>query len=377
MPTNSSESAFGWDNIKESLLFTPGPVPVDRHILAIGHEQPPYNRTVDFSALTHDILSGLKYVFQTEGSVALLTGSGTAAMEASILNFLCTTDKALIINGGTFGQRWCNLCDIHSISYDEYKVPPEKDVDLTFLDGLLSSNQYTALLVNAHETSTGYLYDIEAIGQTAHRYNVFFLVDAISTICADDFFMDKWHVDAAILSSQKALALPPGLSFVAMNDRAIKRLANRTPKSLYFNLQDYLVNQERGQLPYTPAIGIMIQLHRRLSDIQDQTLSALVLTHKKRAEAFRQTLDDLSFSILPKRSSNALTALLCDGFIATDIVEELHKQYNIIVAPNGGELKASVFRIAHMGAQNAAGAQRLDEALRAIALPRVSITIER
>ena len=86
-------------------LFTPGPVAIEEHILAIGAKQPPYNRTEDFSELTHNVLRGLKYLFQTDGSVALLTGSGTAAMEATVLNFLDTSDRALIVNGGTFGQR--------------------------------------------------------------------------------------------------------------------------------------------------------------------------------------------------------------------------------------------------------------------------------
>ena len=132
-------------------------------------------------------------------------------MEATVLNFLDTSDRALIVNGGTFGQRWCDLCDTHSIAYDEIVVPIGTDLDLSDLAGQLSDNRYSALLINAHETSIGHLYDIEAIGQLAHRHDVFFIVDAISSICADQFAMDRWHVDVAILSSQKALALPPGL----------------------------------------------------------------------------------------------------------------------------------------------------------------------
>ena len=284
-------------------LFTPGPVSIEEHIRAIGENQPPYNRTEEFSEFTHELLDGLKYVFQTEGSVTLLTGSGTSAMEASVLNFLDARDKALVINGGTFGQRWCDLCDVHSISYDEIKVPLGADVDLSQLSDLLLDNQYTALLVNAHETSTGHLFDIQAIGRIARRHRVLFIVDAISTICADQFSMDDWYVDVAILSSHKALALPPGLSFVAMNERATARLVKGPPKSLYFNLNDYLANQQRGQLPYTPAIGLMVQLHQRLKDIRQETLPALVLRHEQRAESFRHAIKDLAFEVLPLRSS--------------------------------------------------------------------------
>ena len=363
--------------MKTLRLFTPGPVPIEKHIRAIGEKQPPYNRTEEFSEFTQEILRGLKYVFQTNGSVALLTGSGTAAMEASVLNFLDATDKALIVNGGTFGQRWCDLCDVHSIPYDEYAVPLGADIDLAHLRDLLVANRYTALLVNAHETSTGHLYDIQALGTIARRRRILFMVDAISTICADHFSMDDWHVDVAILSSQKALALPPGLSFVAMNQRAMDRLVRGTPKSLYFNLPDYLADQQRGQLPYTPAIGLMMQLHQRLLDIQQQTLPTLVLKHKQRAESLRRAIEDLAFDVLPFRSSNSMTALSCDGLDASKVVEELRNRYNIVVAPNGGDLKSKVFRIAHMGAQEDADLTSLIAALRGITFPDACTITER
>ena len=358
-------------------LFTPGPVPIAEHIRALGGRPLPYNRTDAFSAFTHEILRDLKYVFQTEGSVALLTGSGTAAMEASVLNFLHPEDKVLVINGGTFGQRWCDLCGIHSISFDEYTLPAGEDIDLTHLSDLCADHQYTALVINAHETSTGQLYDIQAIGKIARAHGALFMVDAISTICADPFFMDDWQVDVAVLSSQKALALPPGLAFVAMNQRGLARLAERTPQSLYFNLKDYLANQERGQLPYTPAIGLMLQLHQRLLDIQEQTLPALVAQHKERAASFRLGLEGIAFDIFPARSSNAMTALSCEGIDAFRVVEELRRRYNIVVAPNAGPLKSHIFRIAHMGAQEDADQTSLTKALKSIAAANAQTITER
>lgn len=361
-------------------LFVPGPVPIDKHILAIGAMQPPYNRTEAFSALTHEILGGLRHVFQTEGSVALLTGSGTAAMEAAVLNFLDASDRVLVINGGTFGQRWCDLCDVHSIAYDEIKVPTGTDLNLDDLNNRLSEKRYSALLINAHETSVGHLYDIEAIGQITQRHGVFFVVDAISSICADPFFMDAWHVDVAILSSQKALALPPGLSFVAMNETAQARLHLGAPRSMYCDLAKYLADQERGQVPYTPAIGLFMQLHQRLLDIQEQTLAGSVQMHRQRAVSFRRAIGHPAFapfSVLPARSSNAMTALWCEGVNAFDVVEELRVRYNIMIAPSGGDLKSRVIRIAHMGAQQEVDVENLVAALRDIAFRSTNPITER
>ena len=347
-------------------LFTPGPVIMEEHILAIGAQQPPYHRTDKFSQLTHEILNGLSYIFQTSGSVAILTGSGTAAMEAAVLNFLDTSDNVLIVNGGTFGQRWCNLCNIHSVPFKELTLDAGEDVDLGQLIKRLSNEKFTAILINAHETSTGQLYDIESISQIAQNFSLFTIVDAISTICADQFLMDKWGVDVTILSSQKALALPPGLSFVAMNTRALARLKEAKPKTLYLNLQDYLTNQERGQLPYTPAIGLLLQLHRRLLDIKAATLPEIILQHKKRAYVFRHGISGCPFQILSARQSNAMTALWCKNSNAIEVVQMLRDIYNIEGTPNGGNLKHNVFRISHMGTQSDSDITELINALKIV-----------
>ncbi|MFT5855135.1 MAG: aspartate aminotransferase-like enzyme, partial [Verrucomicrobiales bacterium] len=361
------------------LLFTPGPVPIAPHLLDIGCTQPPYNRTEEFSAFTHEILDGLNYVFQTQGSVALLTASGTAAMEAGVLNFLNPSDRALVINGGTFGQRWCDLCAVYSIPYDELELAPGEDVDLDRLEDLLINGGYTAVMINAHETSTGQLYDLHTIGELTHRHGVFSIVDAISTVCADEFLMDDWHIDVAILSSQKALALPPGLSFVAMNQKAVDRLHRNPPRSLYFDLRDYLSNQLRGQLPYTSAIGLMLQLHQRLLDIRRESLPSLVMKHRQRAEHFRRAMATSSFEVLPSRPSNAMTALWSDSLDARHVAETLRIDHNIVVAPSGGALKSKLIRISHMGAQDDAGVATLVGALAHIVAspPATHTTIER
>jgi len=339
---------------------------MEEHILAIGAQQPPYHRTKEFSQFTHEILNGLSYIFQTSGPVSILTGSGTVAMEAAVLNFLDKSDNVLVINGGAFGQRWCDLCHIHKIPFKELTLDAGKDVDLEQLTKRLSSEKFTAILINAHETSTGQLYDIESISQIARNFDLFSIVDAISTICADQFLMDEWGIDVTILSSQKALALPPGLAFVAMNIRAQARLKTATPKTLYLNLQDYLTNQERGQLPYTPAIGLLLQLHQRLLDIKSATLVEIILQHKKRADFFRQGIRAYPLQILSARQSNAMTGLWCTESNAIEIVQMLRDSYNIEVTPNGGDLQHNVFRVSHMGAQSNSDITELINGLKSV-----------
>ncbi len=363
---------YSLDQVRK--IYTPGPVTIAKHLLDIGAKQPPYNRTDEFSQLTLEILSSLKYIFQTNGEVALLTGSGTLAMEAAVLNFLTPSDHVIVVSGGSFGQRWCDLCKIHAIPFREIKLEAGADLDLDLLRKTCKEGKYSAFLINAHETSTGQLYDVQAIGEVVRDFGLFFIVDAISSICADPFQMDDWHVDVTILSSQKAIALPPGLSFVAMNARAIARLKELTPKTLYLNLQDYLANQQRGQSPFTPAISLLLQLHQRLRDIEQFTLSQTIALHAQWARDFREAIIDFPFSILPARQSNAMTALICEEMDAVHVVQDLRTHHAIEIAPSGGALKHKLIRISHMGVQTRSDRDCIIKALSDVVHP---LTVER
>jgi len=338
---------------KESFtLFTPGPTKIHKNILDLGSLQLPYNRTEKFSELTYDIFKGLKYLFQTKGDVVILTASGTAAMEASVLNFLTEEDHVLIINGGTFGQRWVELCQLCEIKYKEIVLNPGEELSCDILNEKIKKMKFSALMINAHETSTGVLYNLKEIGELTRKENIFLIVDGISTICADPFFMDDWNIDVALLSSQKALALPPGLSFIAMNEQAKKKIFRRKIKSMYFDLNNYLKNQERGQMPYTPAIGIFLMLHKRLSTILETGIQNVINAHKDLAVYFRNKMETLPVSMFTKVCSNALTAVQCNkGFNAFDVVKQMDGQFNTYLTSNDGKLKNKVFRVSHMGEQ--------------------------
>ena len=286
-------------------------------------------------------------------------------MEAVALNFLRDDDKALVVNAGTFGQRWCDLCVVHGISHEAIRLEAGEDLDLDRLASALSGD-VTVLFVTAHETSTGALFDIEAIGRIARGFGVFLVVDAVSTVCADRFRMDDWHVDVAVLSSQKALALPPGLAFVAVGPRALSRLETIRPRTLYLDIRKYLADQKRGQMPFTPAIGLFLQLHQRLLDIKETTLEHLIRQHREKACEFRESLRSLPLDTLPARPSNAMTAVTCGSFDAYEIVQALRTEYAIEVAPNGGSLRSRVFRVSHMGEHRRGDTQALVTALKDI-----------
>lgn len=237
-------------------------------VRAIGAEQVPYFRTAEFSGLMLENERLIKKLAKAsdDSKVVFITGSGTASMEAAIMNTLTGEDKALVVNGGSFGQRFVELLELHEIPYSEIKLEAGKALREDHLKAY-EGQGYTAFLVNIHETSTGVLYDINRISEFCKRNGIFLIVDAISSFLADDFTMDELGVDVMITGSQKALACPPGISIIVLSPQAVARVETSKTKCMYLDLKSALKNQQRGQTPFTPAVGILRQIHERLIEI--------------------------------------------------------------------------------------------------------------
>lgn len=331
------------------LNFTVGPVMSSEKVRKIGGEQTPYFRNDEFSQVILENERLMKeFVFASENSKTIfITGSGTAAMEASILNVFTNEDKVLIINGGGFGQRFVELCQIHQIPYDEIKLDFGKNINENILKEY-SDKGYTGFLVNICETSSGIYYDLDLISNFCKDNNILLVVDAISSFLCDPLNMVEQNIDVFITGSQKALACPPGISILVLSKNALNRIEKNVVKSLYFDLKIALKNAERGQTPFTPAVGILLQINQRLRDIKSQ---GGVETEIKRvfylANDFRDRISDLPLKIKTESLSNSVTAVFCDN--ALEVVKKLKLDYNIWVNPNGGELANKMFRVGHIG----------------------------
>jgi len=329
-------------------IFTPGPVKMSDEILEIGAKQTPYFRNCEFSDVTYACEKGLlELVNAPEGSkVIFLTASGTAGMESVVMNLLTKDDNALVVNGGGFGGRFVKICDVHDIPHTDFKV---QNTNLNNIETLAPEAEYTSLIVNAHETSVGHLYDLDAMGAYAKKNNLLYIVDAISMLVTDSVDMQSSHIDVVIASSQKGLALPPGLTMVILAPSAIERVQDI--QSLYFNFKDYLSNGERGQTPYTPAVTIMLQLEARLNQINRRGgVEQSIKSAKAIAEYFRESIKDLPLKAYTEFMPNAMTTLTpTDGKSAMEIVNALEDGYKVMVCPNGGAERDIIFRVSHMG----------------------------
>ncbi len=335
--------------------FTVGPVQMDPETRSIGSNQIPYFRTQEFSKLMKENETLLCRFFDAPDNsrVVFMTGSGTASMEGGVMNFFSREDKVLVVNGGSFGHRLVELCEIHEIPFTEIKLDYGKPLTKECLAQYENSN-YTGFLIQLCETSTGVLYDMNLIGDFCNRNGIFLFVDAVSGFMADYFSMKKMHVNAAITGSQKALALPPSMSFTILDEKSIERANHNNVKSLYFNYPMYLKDGERGQTPFTPAVGTLLQLNEKLKRIESTGgIEHQNKLSQERAEYFRNSIKDLPFTLFSeiKDSSNCVTALCPTkaGVNAHKIFEIIKDEYDIWICPNGGDMAEKVFRVGHIG----------------------------
>lgn len=348
------------------LNFTVGPVMSCEEVRTIGAEQVPYFRTPEFSKIMFENENLMKKFAKADENarVVFLTGSGTAAMEAAVINVFDTKDKVLIVNGGSFGQRFVKICQIHQIPYTEIKLEIGKKLTQEMLDQY-DGKDYTGFLVNIHETSTGVHYNPVMISEFCKKNNMFLLVDAISSFLADEFDMEKLGVDLMLTGSQKALACPPGISVIVLSEHAVQRVYEKTPQCLYLDLKEALKNGERGQTPFTPAVGILRQIHARLLEIEKAGgVEAETAKIASLAADFREKIKDMPFEIPSESMSNAVTPLHPLNVSAYKIFETLKDEYHIWVCPNGGDLAEKIFRVGHIGALTTDDNTSLVEALK-------------
>ena len=333
--------------------FTVGPVQSSDAVRAIGAEQVPYFRTAEFSeTMFENERLVKKFANATEDSkVVFLTCSGSGGMEAAIINCLNNKDKVLVINGGSFGERFVELLLLHEIPFTEIKLEHGKALkpeDLASYEG----KGYTAFLMQKHETSTGVHFDMNLVGNFCKRNNLFLIVDTISSFLCDPFDMTATNTGIMITGSQKALACAPGIAVMILAPSALKRVGENKCCCQYLDLKLALKNMERGQTPWTPAVGILRQINVRLKEIEAMGgADAEIARCADLAKYFRDKLveHNLPFKIVSESLSNAVTPLSPTTQSAYEIFLKIKDEYGMWICPNGGDMKDTIFRVGHIG----------------------------
>lgn len=339
--------------MEKKYLFSPGPTMLPPGVLLKMAEPIMHHREPEFKKIFAEIREGLKYLFRTKNEVLVFTSSGTGAMEGAVSNILSRGDKAIVVRGGKFGERWGEICEAYGIEFIPIDVEWGRAVDPGRIQELLKSDSsIRAVYTQASETSTGVRHPVREIAEIVKKYEeTIIVVDAITGIGVFDLPMDEWGLDVVVSGSQKALMLPPGLSFAALSDKAWKRVERSNLPRYYFDFKKELKSTKKNQSSYTPAISLFVGLREALGLIRKEGLEALFRRHEKLAEATRRAVKALGLDLYaPESPSNAVTALKIPGGIDGEKLKDLFfERFGITVAEGQDRAKGKIIRIAHLG----------------------------
>jgi aspartate aminotransferase-like enzyme len=311
-----------------------------------------HHRTPQFQAILKEAGDGLKMVFQTANDVFMLASSGTGAMEAAVVNLLSAGDTALTIQGGTFGERWTELCKAYGVNTQVLDVEWGKAVSVAEVAKILKANpKIKAVFATLCETSTGVANDIKGLGEVVRGTPAVLVVDAISGLGAIDLNTDAWGCDVVVSGSQKGLMLPPGLGFISVSPKAWKLIDECKSPRYYFDLRAARKAWASVDTAFTPAITLIIALTEALKMIKQDGLQAIFARHKKMADAVRAAVKALGLELFsPDAGSDVVTAVKVPaGIDGEKLVKTMRDTYGITMAGGQAELKGKVFRVAHMG----------------------------
>ncbi|MBD3285741.1 aminotransferase class V-fold PLP-dependent enzyme [candidate division WOR-3 bacterium] len=354
-------------------LFTPGPIEVTEDVLSECGKVFPYHRDPSFAEVVNKTTNNLKDILFTDSRVFFFTSSGTGGMEAAVANLFSEGDEVLITSVGKFGQRWREIADAYHLKVHYLRFDLGKSADPSMIaENLAKCPTIKAVLTTHTETSTGALNNVAEIGRIVRSRDRLFVLDAIAGLGADELRMDPWKVDVVIGGSQKAIGAPPGLSLVAVNERAWTAVSRSRLPKYYFNMQIAEKFRQKGFTPWTPAIPAMMALARSLDNIAQKGIDKVWEAHEKWATFFRKKALDLGFTFMPERPSNALSVIkFPEGVDTTEIICAVRDKEGILLANGQQELKGHLIRVGHMGHANEADTLRALEVLEKYALPKL------
>lgn len=335
-------------------LFTPGPTPLHPAVQEALARPIVHHRTDEFRAIFKRGVAGLQAFLKTDDDIIMLPASGTGAMEAALVNVLSPGDAMLALVAGNFGERWAALGRAFGMNVKVleaewgWAVPPEQ-----VAEALDSDPSIRAVFCQHNESSTGVRFDIQGLARvTSVRPGTLLVVDAISGAGAMPLETKAWGVDVALVGSQKALALPPGLDFMSVSRRAWERVAQASTPRFYFDLRRERAAQATGEPSFTPAIAQVVALQAALAHLESSGgVDALVHNAGTLAAMTRAAGRALGLPLVaPRDHGDALTALYPpQGLEAPALVKALKAQFGSTVAGGQGRFKGRIFRVAHLG----------------------------
>lgn len=337
--------------MKKNYIMAPGPTPVPEDVLLEIAKPIIHHRTSQYQEIFKKANEGLKYLFKTENDVFTFASSGTGAMEAAVINILSSGDKAIVVRGGKFGERFSEICTAYGVEVVPIDVEWGKPVDPNDIKKKLAGGKAVkAVFATLAETSTGVKNDIESIGKITSSTNAVLVVDAVSGLCADDLKTDEWKVDIVCSGSQKGIMLPPGLAFASVSKKAMDMASKSNLPKYYFDFKEYKKSLDKNDVPWTPAVSLVRGLCKAVDIIKEEGIENVLARHARLANATREAVKALGLELFSTSPSNAVTAVnVPEGVDGQNLVKTMRNKYGVTIAGGQGHLKGKIFRIAHLG----------------------------
>jgi aspartate aminotransferase-like enzyme len=355
-------------------LRVPGPTPCPPQVLEAMGRQMINHRGGEFGKILNSITLKLKQAFQTKEDVFVLTASGTAGLEAAIVNTLSPGDKALSLSNGYFAERFADIAQEYGAEVTHLNSEWGKPIDLRTVENALKTDgRIKAVLATHNETSTGMTNAIEEISAIVKRFDKLLLVDAISSLGCINLPTDAWNCDIVVTASQKGWMVPPGLAMVSVSERAWQAHSKAKMPRYYLDFSKARDFLQKEQTPWTPAISIFSALDVALDLMLSEGLSNIFARHARVAQTARDGVKSLGLSLFPdeKYASDTITAV--NGTHEVDVArltQVLREEYGVVIAGGQQRLSGKIFRIGHLGLVNENDIKSVLEAL-SKALPRV------
>ena len=333
-------------------LMTPGPTPVAPETQLAMAQPIIHHRAPQFAEILGEVREGLKYLFETEQEVLMFAATGTGAMEGAVANTLSPGDTAIVVDGGKFGERWTELCNVYGVKAERIVVEWGRVVDPREVARRLDANPaIKAVFVQANETSTGVQHPVKELAEVvAPRPGTILVVDAISALGGYPLPMDAWKMDIVVAGSQKAMMLPPGLAFAALSPKAWEFTKTSTLPKYYFDFAKAAKSQEKNQTPYTSAVSLILGLQEVLVKVRKEGREKIYAHNRKMAQACKAAMKAMGLELYAKENpSDVLTAVQAPAGVDGQKIVGRLREKGIWIAGGQAQAKGKIFRIAHMG----------------------------
>ena len=333
----------------------PGPTPVPERVLEALGRHPIGHRSKDFQNIVQSTTENLQWLHQTKNEILTITGSGTAAMEAGIINTLSKGDKVICGENGKFGQRWVKVAEEFGLDVIQINAEWGKPLDPERFKNILENDrnkEIKAVILTHSETSTGVINDLKTISKYIKNHKkALSIIDCVTSIGAFNVPTDEWELDIVASGSQKGYMIPPGLSFISMSKKAWEANEVSNLPKFYLDLKSYKKSLLNNSNPFTPSVNLMFALDEALKMMKEEGLENIFQKHDRHKRAISEAAKKLNLKLFASENSRSpsITAIEAQGFDAESFRKSIQVKYGIQLAGGQDHLKGKIFRVGHLG----------------------------